>query len=45
MYMFLIIPTRNQNDKNVFVELMTGYKLSLFHSVINTKSTALMHGQ
>lgn len=34
-----------QNDSYVYVQPMTGYKLSQYNIVINTKFTALMHGK
>lgn len=43
MYIYLITPQENKNDKYVYVHLMTGYKLSQYYSVIKTKSTVLMH--
>lgn len=42
MYMYLFRP-ENQNDEYAYVLLIKGYKLCLYHSVINTKPTALMH--
>lgn len=44
MFVFILsFQLGKQNDKYVDVQLMSAYKLSLYHSVTNTKSTALIH--